>query len=97
MIILCNIASHYKAAHINNEAYMHLTDRNFIPQSVLPIYDCIPKNKLLHQFIKYMLTHKLDFQLTSSCFALTSGFHPSLLKGCVEILKGIDDGLFATT
>lgn len=34
--------------------------------------------------------------LTSSCFALMFGFHPSLLKGCTDIPKGVEDGLFAT-
>lgn len=33
--------------------------------------------------------------LTSSCFALTFGFHPSLLKGCADMPKGVEDGLFA--
>lgn len=38
--------------------------------------------------------HKFN-RLTSSCFALMSGFHPNLLKGCVAMPKGVGDGLFA--
>lgn len=38
---------------------------------------------------------KFNYRLTSSCFALMSGFHPNLQKGCVVIPKGVGDGLFA--
>lgn len=38
---------------------------------------------------------EINCYFTSSCFALTSGFHPSL-KGCADKPKGVGDGLFAT-